>query len=374
MVETTLSEAYDIVIVGAGPAGSSAARAAAQAGAKVLLMDRRQSIGVPVQCAELVTQWISRYASFSSHCIIQTTETMVTHLSDGSSPEKRYEIKSPGYMLDRSLFDKELATSAILAGAELSTGSRAVGLSPEGLVVEQGTRKNGIKAKVIIGADGVHSLVARWAGLTPLKTIVALQYEVVNPRSQQQAEVFFDPDYEGGYAWFFPKGKTANVGLGVIPSKTADLSRLLDRFVDRLAELKELPTLERVGRTGGSVPCEVSRQTVSKNILLAGDAAGHAHPITGAGILNAVIGGEIAGRVAAEAIAKGDLDHLENYEIEWREAFGRSLSHGASKRLFLETHWNGPDLSFEDLIRRTWVTFKEYYADRERKEPLGTKT
>ena len=62
---------------------------------------------------------------------------------------------------------------------------------------------------------------------------------------------------------------------------------------------------------------------------------------------------------------KGDLDHLENYEIEWREAFGKSLSHGASKRVFLETHWNGPDLSFEDLIRKTWVGFKEYYADRE---------
>ena len=141
MVETILSETYDIVIVGAGPAGSSAARAAAQAGAKVLLMDRRQCIGVPVQCAELVTQWISRYASFPSHCIVQATETMVTHLSDGSSPDKRYEIRSPGYMLDRSLFDKELATSAVRAGAKLSTGSRAVGLSPEGLMVEQGTQE-----------------------------------------------------------------------------------------------------------------------------------------------------------------------------------------------------------------------------------------
>ena len=70
------------------------------------------------------------------------------------------------------------------------------------------------------------------------------------------------------------------------------------------------------------------------NILLVGDAAGHAHPITGAGILNAVIGGEMAGRIAAEAIARGDLDHLENYEIEWRETFGKSLSYGALKRKF----------------------------------------
>ena len=221
MAETPLSETYDIVIVGAGPAGSSAARAAAQAGAKVLLIDRRQSIGVPVQCAELVTQWISRYASFSSHCIIQATETMITHLSDGSSPDKRYEMKSPGYMLDRSFFDKELATSAILAGAKLSTGSKAVGLSPEGLMVEQGTRKKGIKAKVIIGADGVHSLVARWAGLPSLKTIVALQYEVVNPRPQQQAEVFFRSRLRRRICLVFPKRENGECGLGSHPFKNS---------------------------------------------------------------------------------------------------------------------------------------------------------
>ena len=127
--------------MGAGPAGSSAARAAARRGAKVLLIDRRQRIGVPVQCAELVTQWISRHAHFSSNCVIQTTETMVTHLSDGTSPDKTYEMKSPGYMLDRSLFDKELATSAVSAGAKLSTETKAIGLSPEGLMVEQGTKK-----------------------------------------------------------------------------------------------------------------------------------------------------------------------------------------------------------------------------------------
>ena len=83
MVEAPLKESYDIVVVGAGPAGSSAAQAAAQRGAKVLLIDRRQRIGVPVQCAEFVPQWISRYAHFSSTCILQTIETMVTHLPDG---------------------------------------------------------------------------------------------------------------------------------------------------------------------------------------------------------------------------------------------------------------------------------------------------
>jgi digeranylgeranylglycerophospholipid reductase len=369
MAEIPLSKAFDIVVVGAGPAGSSAARAAAQQGAKVLIVDRRPCIGVPVQCAELVTQWISHYVLFSSNCILQTTETMVTHLSDGTSPEKIYEMKSPGYMLDRSLFDKDLVTAAIGAGAALSTETKAIAIFPEGLMVEHGTQKEMIQSKIIIGADGVHSMVARWAGLTSMKTMVALQYEVVNPGSQKQAEVFFSTDYEGGYAWFFPKGKTANVGLGIIPSKIADLSRLLGQFLDHLVESKKWPTLVRIGRTGGSVPCEGPRRAVIKNILLAGDAAGHAHPITGAGILNAVIGGEIAGRIAAGAVLRGDLKYLENYEIEWGETFGRSLSYGASKRKYLEENWNNSEIRFEDLIRKTWVSFKEYHENRRKNPP-----
>jgi digeranylgeranylglycerophospholipid reductase len=357
-----MTEAYDIVIIGAGPAGASAARAAAQRGTKVLLIDRKQRIGVPVQCAEFVPQWISRHASFSSICVTQGVEKMVTHLPDGTS----YEMKSPGYMLDRSLFDKELLTSAILSGAKISIETRALGLTPEGLVVEQGSKKEVIQSKVFIGADGVHSSIARYAGQPPLKTIVALQYEVVMSEPQNHVDVFFHKDYEGGYAWFFPKERTANVGVGIIPKKTTLLFELLNHFLDHLARSKRLPDIEIVARTGGSIPCEKPRETVFENILLAGDAAGHAHPITGAGIFNAVMGGEIAGRIAAEAVERGDLRYLENYEIEWQEAFGKSLSYGAAKREFLEENWNRPEVSFEGLIRKTWVGFKEYYRDRKK--------
>jgi geranylgeranyl reductase family protein len=354
------SDAYDLVVIGAGPAGSSAARAAAERGASVLLIDRRRRIGVPVHCAELAPQWISRHANFSSMCVLQTIETMVTHLPDGTS----VEMTGPGYMLDRSLFDKELVVSAIQAGARILTETKATGLSSEGLIVERGSKRQTIKSKVIIGADGVHSAAARWVGLAPGKTIVALQYEIVNFSSQNHIDIFFHEEYEGGYAWFFPKGRTANVGLGVIPAKTSLLSSLIDRFLDRLLDAKELTDIEIVGKTGGSIPCERPRQSVFGNVLLVGDAAGHAHPITGGGILNAVIAGQIAGRIAVEAVERGDLRYLENYEIEWREILGKTLAYGALKREFLEETWNKPGIDFQDLIRKTWVGFKEYYGDR----------
>jgi flavin-dependent dehydrogenase len=74
--------------------------------------------------------------------------------------------------------------------------------------------------------------------------------------------------------------------------------------------------------------------------------------------------GEIAGRIAAEAVEMDDLRYFGNYETEWQEAFGKSLSYGALKREFLEKNWNKPEVDFQDLIRKTWIGFKEYYEDR----------
>ena len=365
MVEPSLSEPYDIVVIGAGPAGSSAARAAAQRGTRALLIDRRKRIGVPVQCAEFVPQWIARHASFSSACILQRIEKMVTHLPNRLT----YEMKSPGYMLDRSLFDKELAASAVLSGAKISIGTKAIGFSSEGLAVERGSKKETISSKVFIGADGASSSVARFLGQSPLMTIAALQYEVVISRPRNHTDVYFHKDYEGGYAWFFPKGRTANAGVGIITSKAFQLSNLLGKFLDSLMESETLREIQVVSKTGGFIPCEPRQKIVLENILLVGDAAGHAHPITGAGIFNAVVAGEIAGRIAAEAIERGDLRHLEDYEMEWRETFGKSLSYGGLKREFLEKNWNRSEVDFEELIRKTWVGFKEYYEDR-RKTPF----
>ena len=359
-----MKNSYDIVVIGAGPAGSCAARAAAQRGAKVLLVDRRQRLGIPVQCAEFVPQWISRHASFSSTCVIQKVEKMVTHL-----PGRMDEMKSPGYMLDRSLFDKDLAASAIASGAKISIGTKAIGLSLEGLTVEHGSKKETIRSKIFIGADGVTSTVARFVGRNPLKTVAALQYEVVLSEPQNHVDVYFHLDYEGGYAWFFPKGKTANAGVGVVSSKAFRLPDLLGNFLDSLKGSDKLQDIQIVSKTGGWIPCEFYEKNLFKNVLLIGDAAGHAHPITGAGILNAVIAGELAGRVAAEAIVKEDLGMLNNYDSEWQETVGHSLSYGTLKRKFLEEHWGEPGVDFEELIRKTWVGFKEYHADR-RQIPL----
>lgn len=359
MVEA-LRPSYDLIVVGAGPAGSSAAQEAARKGVKVLLIERRQRIGVPVQCAELVSKWIFRTVPLRSSSIVQSIESMAIHFPDQTS----LKIKSPGYMLDRSHFDKDLVIAAVLAGAELSTGMKVVKINEEGVLIQKGTKEKQIGAKVIIGADGVHSTVARWAKQPPLKHLVALQYEIVLFEPQSHTDIYFHPDYEGGYAWFFPKGNRANVGIGTTLSKTSVLQELLDRFLNDLKNAGTLPRVEILSKTGGAIPCEPRGRIASENILLAGDAAGHAHPITGAGILNAIMSGQIAGNIAGEAILRKDLSYLKHYETQCHEVFGDSLQYGLFKRKFLEENWNKKGDDFNTFIRKTWVGFKEYYEER----------
>lgn len=350
---------YDVLVIGAGPSGSTAARLSASMGAKVLLIDKKKNIGFPVQCGELVSKWVFRYLPQFSNSIIQSIENIVLHFQGGDS----FKTRNPGFMIDRYLFDKELLIQAALSGANLSMATKALALSSHGVLVEKNGKKEFIKPKIIIGADGVNSIVSRWIGGPPVKKIHTIQVEAIIFETSQDAEIFFDKKYEGGYAWFFPKGMRANIGIGTISSKAKDLSKLIYDFLDYLKDFKKLKRLEIISKTAGLVPCEPSPKTLSGNIILVGDAAGYAHPISGAGIMNAIMSGEIAGTISSEAIKRNDISYLENYEKESQRYFGKFLFYGFRKREFLEENWNNPGIDFQSLIKNCWVGFKEYYND-----------
>ena len=179
-------------------------------------------------------------------------------------------------------------------------------------------------------------------------------------------EVYFRPDFYGGYGWLFPKGDHANVGLGIKRRKSTKLhpmgaekiGRILNRFVDALASGGKIrPEPNRY--VAGWIPAEPLRKVTDENILLVGDAAGHTHPITGAGVYQAVICGQIAGKWAARSIKENDFQLLQKYESEWRDLFGQTIQRAYDRRCLLEQNWN----RLNEIIRRCWVAFKEYYAE-----------
>jgi digeranylgeranylglycerophospholipid reductase len=342
---------YDVAVVGAGPAGSMAALEAARAGASVILLERRREVGVPVQCAEYVPWQLAEQVPWSTDCVVQAISAMQTFLPDGEVVESPHH----GFMIHRWAFDQHLARCAVEAGAALWLQTRVAERTTRGLLARRAEEHVEIEAAIIVGADGPRSTVGGWIGAVNTELVAAAQYTVTLERPLTATQIYFDPEYVGGYGWLFPKGKLANVGVAV--QAGLSLSERLAHFLDRLS-------IDRgaiVRRTGGLVPSGGPLGcTWQDNIILVGDAAGQAHPITGAGVAHACLCGQLAGRAAARAALHHDLGLLAEYESDWRDYVGGALRHAADKRHFLDASWSDDRRSLSAALRETWVAFPGY--------------
>jgi digeranylgeranylglycerophospholipid reductase len=349
---------YDILVVGAGPAGSAAALSAAGSGARVLVAERRGVIGVPVRCAEYIPRALLGVLPFRDRSfVVQSVKTMRTLLPDGDVKE----TKAPGLVIRRDLFDQRLAECARAEGSEIRTGVRVVS-NENGEVVLKQSRGGTVRTRpaVIIGADGPHSTVGKWMGLRVSRLIPGIQVRVPLAGPMDHTDVWFHPKILGAYGWVFPRGDEANVGIALAGG---DLSRgalraTLDWFVGRLVHEGRIRAAPRKGMFGW-IPAAPLDHLVRGNMMLAGDAAGHAHPITGAGISNAIVAGRLAGKWAVEAVRRGDLSALQGYERELREELGEALRHGDHRRRLLERHWD----RLAEMLPYCWIAFREYFQE-----------
>jgi len=349
---------YDILVVGAGPAGSTAAFEAAKNNAKVLLIDKKKILGEPIQCAEYIPKLLLNEIKISQSCIAQKITGMKTFLQNGECIETR----SPGFMLNRDIFDKELAIKAVDNGVDLCVNTVCVSKSDNKILINRDGKKEIIIPKVVIGADGPHSTVGRWIKSSNNEFVIGLQYRVPLVSSMDFTEVYFNQDFFGGYGWFFPKGGFANVGVGIKQGVESGANNLLNNllngfvtFLEKNGKVENTPDL----KTGGLIPVGGPLITVKDNIMLVGDAAGQTHAITGGGISQAATCGKIAGRTAVKAIDKVDISILKEYENEWQIIFGNELSRARLRRQFLESNWD----HLEDIVKKCWTAFREYYEE-----------
>ena len=346
----------DILIVGAGPAGSSAALTAVRTGMRVILVERRPVIGVPVRCAEYIPALLLGKIDVEKSFVIQSLRGMRTILPDRTIKETR----TPGFTIRRDLFDQALAIAAKRAGVRLMLSTRAVAREGDNIHLKgpNGTHMT-IAAKTIIGADGPHTTVGKWIGSVNRCLIPAIQVSVPLIRPMDVTEVYFDSKLFGGYGWLFPKGNVANVGLGMKRSThtPVQLKSALKQFVNRLSQAGKVKN-EFSGYAAGWIPATPPRRVVHENVLLVGDAAGHTHPITGAGISSAVICGRMAGKWASRAVECNNLKLLDSYETEWRDLLEETLERAYSKRQLLETNW----AQLDEIIFSCWTAFKGYHA------------
>lgn len=347
----------DVLVVGLGPAGASAAAVAARAGARVLCLERKRRVGVPVQCAEFIPLPLSPLAPEPLR--EQAIDAMETQLPSGARAARGFS----GLMIRRDRFDQALARSAQAAGALIWTDAALQALDAGAGVARVrtagGLREVGFRA--VIAADGPHSTVAACLGLPRLATVGTRQYTVPLLKPSRDTDIWLSPAYPGGYAWLFPKGQVANLGLGIDPLHERDMKAPLDALHATLARAGRLGP-EILMRTGGPIPVGGLRpRLVEGPAVFVGDAAGFTHPITGAGIAPAVSSGERAGAALARHLA-GERDALEAYDEEMREEFGPSIARGLAARRRLDAVWNTPAGQDDGVHRGGWIAFDEYYA------------
>jgi geranylgeranyl reductase family protein len=348
----------DILVIGAGPAGSTAAKSAAKAGVKVILIEKRKKIGIPVQCAEYLPYQITQEIKLSKDVIAQQIDFMQTYTPDSEV----VETQAKGFIIYRELFDQALAKLAIVAGVEIFLQTTALSYEDGTVKAMHGNQTLQIIPKVIIGADGPYSIVGKWIDSINQDFIYAAQYQMKLCNGFNSTLVYFCQDIPCGYGWVFPKKDIANVGVGVDLQFGIKPIEALQKFVKYLHK-KGIIKLEIINTTGGAIPVGgLVKKLHHKNIILVGDAAGMVHPITGAGVSNAILCGKIAGEIAAEAVLKNNLDKLAEYEDECRMLLGNSLIRAVKKRKTLTKHWNSTDEELIKTIRSTWIAFEEYYT------------
>ncbi|MBR2255592.1 MAG: NAD(P)/FAD-dependent oxidoreductase [Candidatus Methanomethylophilaceae archaeon] len=326
----------DVLVVGSGPAGSVAARYAAESGASVMMIERRPEVGVPVRCGEFMPSNEEIGLMFPGvqdlGSLFDIPESQICLHTDGIKlvdPKERVTVLDlKGYTVDRDRFDQYLADAAVSAGAALVRKCSFYGIENG----EARTNQGNIRYKVLVGADGPGSKVAQSLGLPRNHNPYPAVTSQVKGDFDPYLVMFFGDIAPGAYSWIIPKDGRANVGVGFSPKRTknATVGEYMDRFVEKHG-------FEECSRLKGKyVPSEgpIAR-TVAGNGLVVGDAAGQVISVNGGGIPLAMIAGRMAGRTAAEASA-GKCG-LDRYEGEWRAVMEKPLKTAAFNKKLADT-------------------------------------
>lgn len=367
-------EEYDVIVVGAGPAGSTAAKYAAAAGADVLLIDRKREIGSPVQCAGFVPEAHELSAlipafkipaemkNIPDRCILNRTSAQRIVAPD----LRTLSFGVDGLVLDRRLFDAWLADEAAAAGADILCGTTVRDIRNDRLTLSGLSGKRTVSGKIIIGADGPLSPTAKAAGLLHEKRMAApanaeigttavppwagrppergigFEYKMTGADADEDAlEMYFGNAYvPGGYAWIFPEGGSrVNVGIGLRRSLCRDgvsAKAYLDRFIrEHPAASAKLRNAKVTSVIAGVIPVDgAPEKTAAGCTMIAGDAAGHVLATNGGGIPFALSGGMIAGQTAADVVSGNAV--IEDYDRRWRESFGAALDASVKARMLMD--------------------------------------
>jgi digeranylgeranylglycerophospholipid reductase len=354
---------YDVLVVGAGPTGSNAARLLALQGRKVLLVEEHPEVGQPVQCAGLVTPRTFDHTPFPIGDLHQNDlRGGVVVAPDGTQVEF-VSRQVQAQAMDRARFDQRCAEFAVRAGVELRVATKAIAArrDPGGVTVTLqtlGMVRKDVRVRLIVGADGIRGSVARWFDFPPVDEIVsAYEAELAGCHIEAGREHII-PMFSGSavapgfFSWIIPVGHgRTRTGLAVAPGMNEQSAKAYyERMFTDPASAPYLAGATPTYLIIGGIPLGLRSRLVDDRVMLVGDAAGMAKPTSGGGIYMGLVGSEHLAAVADrglrhDRLSRGDLLPYER-KVKWTIA--RELRKG---QLLRAVYKRFTDADFNRLAR-----------------------
>ncbi|PWR73831.1 NAD(P)/FAD-dependent oxidoreductase [Methanospirillum lacunae] len=320
---------YEVVVVGAGPSGSAAAESCAKAGLNVLLIEEQAHIGVPVQCAGLLSCSAFEECKVSTRSVLNTVSGATVKAGHASLSFDAGKTKA--YVVDRSMLDQEMGYAAADAGAEiqLKTQAHDLNINQHKILVRGSNGHEHIRYQILIAADGPRASIGRMAGLPRAPVYLSgLQCDLASEVDQDKVTIYpnASPEFFG---WVIPMGEgRARVGMCGI----THVREKFDTFISGFGS-------QRVQFVSGTIPLGTLKTTVAEGIMTVGDAAAMAKPTSGGGVYTGVRAARHAGAIVALACETGRTDpaFLSQYEKRWRSDIGKELKIGYAAFRYRQT-------------------------------------
>jgi digeranylgeranylglycerophospholipid reductase len=363
MPKATLPTHVDVVVVGAGPVGSNVARLLADKGHSVLLLEEHPAVGLPVQCAGLITPRIFDHAPFPIGDLHQNDLHGAKIFAPNGTAISFETDKVQAQAMDRAGFDQRMAEHAVQAGAQIFVATKAVAAErvDDGIVVTvqkaeaksiqtaKGTVKDATKpaarvavhARMVIGADGIRGNVAKWFGLPPVgEQVSAYEVELSGctlPDGDRIIPMFAGrAQAPGFFSWIIPLGGgRTRSGLAVAPGMNeAAAKQYYERMFDDEMSRDYLTGSKEVYRIIGGIPLGLRKRLVTDRVAVVGDAAGMAKPTSGGGIYMGLVASEHLAEVVHAGLEADDLSarRLKPYEKLVRAGIAKELRKGTVLR------------------------------------------
>lgn len=315
-----MPKTFDVAVIGAGPAGTSAALHSQKNGLNTVILEEHAEVGVPVHCGECLSDVAIKKFDFKipKKVIAKNVKGVRVVFPDRTAPV----LSEDGYVLEKHLWEQWIAEQAVNEGAQLELNSRVSDLQRQNGTWKLKVGEKEFEAKVLIDASGVQSFASTKLGLNEkrFEAVIGMQYEMLDINTDGYLDFYLWPKLAPhGYLWMIPKNDgRANVGL--VTNQKNKAKTFLDEFIKE----PEFSGKKIVKTFGGLIPSSGPLpKTFSEGLMLVGDAAGFTSPVFEGGSHLGLMSGKFSADVAAKAVQKNDFSEnvISEYERLWQAEF-----------------------------------------------------